>query len=243
MPIAQADLVKYGAANYPEADTGTVGGAINTAFRLARFIQASNTAPKAASSAAGDTTQTLTLTGRNTAGVIVSETLTLNGTTQIVFTTTFMYLTKAVLSATTTGTVTIYMNDGTTVMVAMPPTTTRNQRVFALSESEAAQAIRYESEWWKNNHASLTLQAAKIRITADPAAKIRAGLAGATDQTATNRKTAPSAVTFVDDNVDIDVTSVAAGGTKQIWVEQTLAANDTAFNSTYTTELRGTTAA
>lgn len=243
MPIVAADLVKYGVANYPEADTGTSGGAISLVTALRRFVQASNTAPKAASSSAGDTTQTLTIFGRLMTGAADSEAITLNGTTQITFTKTYIYLTKATLSATAAGTVTIFMNDGSTVIVTIAPGITKQIRLFNNSESEASQTIRYEGEWWKNNHGSLTLQAAKIRLTADASAKIRIGLANGADQTVTNRKTAPSSVTFVDDSVDIDVTSVAAGSSKQIWVEQTLTASDSPYNSTYTTELRGTTAA
>lgn len=242
MAIVAADLVKYGAANFPEADAGTVGGAISTVTRAISFVQASSTAPKAASSNAGDT-MTLTIFGRLTTGAADSEAIALTGTSQITFTKTFAYITKATLGSAAAGTVTIYMNNGSTVIVAIPAGITKNIRFFNNSESEASQAIRYESEWWKNNHGSLTLLAAKIRLTADPAAKIRIGLANGADQTSTNRKTAPSSVAFVDDSVDIDVTSVAAGGSKQIWVEQTLSANDSPYNQTYTTELRGTTAA
>lgn len=242
MAILTSDLVKYGVASYPEADTGTSGGAISLVTALRRFIQAANTAPKAASSSAADT-MVLTLRGRNTAGVDVSEAIALNGTTQITFTTTFSYLLKATLASAAAGTVTIFMNDGSTVIVTVAPGITKQIRFFYASESEVAQVIRYEGEWWKNNHGTLTLQAAKIRITVDPSAKIRIGLANGADQTVTNRKTAPSSVTFVDDSVDIDVTSVAAGASKQIWVEQTLAASDSAYNSNFTTELRGTTAA
>mgnify|MGYP001580337792 CR=1 FL=1 len=243
MAILATDLKKYGAASYPEADTGVSGGAISLTTQLKKFTQAANTAPKAASSSAGDTTQTLTLVGRDAAGVIQTEVKTLTGTTQVVFTTTFAYLLKATLSATCAGTVTVYMNDGTTVIVAVDIGFTKQIAEFYASESEAAQAVRYEKEYWKNTHGTLTLQAANLKLTADPAAKIKIGVESSADQQVTNRKTAPASVTFVDDNLDIVLTTLAAGASKGFFLEQTLAASDTAFKNTYTTELRGTTAA
>lgn len=242
MPIVQADLKKRGAASYPEADTGASGGAISTTTQLKKFTQASSTAPKAASSNAADT-MVLTLYGRLTTGVNDSEAIALNGTTQITFTKTFLYLTKATLASAAAGTVTVYMNNGSTVIVAIDPGFTKQIAFFVNSESEASVAVRYEKEYWTNTHGTLTLQAANYKLTADPSAKIKVGVESSADQSVTNRKTAPGSVTFVDDNVDINITSLAAGAHKGFWIEQTLAANDTAFNSTYTTELRGTTAA
>jgi hypothetical protein len=70
----------------PSDDTSTSGGAIDTLRRI-DFTQIARTTPsEAVSSAAGDTTQTLTITGRKADGSIVSETLTLNGTTIVVTT-------------------------------------------------------------------------------------------------------------------------------------------------------------
>jgi hypothetical protein len=242
MAIVAADLKKRGAANYPEADTGTSGGAISTTTQLKKFTQASNTAPKAASSNAADT-MTLTLFGRLTTGVIDSEANALTGTTQITFTKTFSSILKATLGSAAAGTVTIFMNNGSTVIVTIDPGFTKQIALFYASESEGSTVVRYEKEHWSNTHESLTLQAANLKLTADPSAKIKVGVESSGSQSVTNRKTAPGSVSFVDDNVDINLSTLAAGASVGIWVEQTLTANDTAFNSTYTTELRGTTAA
>src|SRR5690348_8234044 len=63
--IAAADLVFYNAANMPTDSSSTVGGAIDT-LRRPDFTQMDSAAEKIdfVSSAAGDTTQTLTITGR-----------------------------------------------------------------------------------------------------------------------------------------------------------------------------------
>jgi len=244
MPIVQSDLKLYQSASMPENDTGLSGGAITTAGIVAAITQASNTAPKAASSAAGDTTQTLTITGRNTAGAIVSEGLTLNGTTQITFTTTFERILKAVLSAAATGTVTIFMNDGTTVIVALPPAKTSVRRFLYDAVSEGAQVDRHEKLYGRNEHATLTLNNAAFRLTADPSEDashdVQIGLESSNDQSVANRKTVPGSVTFVDENVDIVISGgLAALASKGLWARQRLGASAAATKSTFTVELAG----
>ncbi len=243
MAITAADILKYQSANMPEADTGTSGGAISTVGKLEEFVQATATIPKAASSSAADTTQTLTITGRLATGVIDSDVMTLTGTGQVTFTKSFAYILKAVLSAACAGIVTIYMNNGSTVIVAIPIGKTSNRRLFYDSVSGVAEKVLYEKEYWKNEHATLTLNVALLRLTADASTKVKIGVETAGDQSSTNRLTAPTGPTYVDDNVDIDITSLAAGASKGLWIQLTLAASDAAFVSNYTTRLSGTTVA
>jgi hypothetical protein len=85
--IVASDLVAYHAATQSDVDGSTVGGAID-ALRRPDFTQiAANDTIQALSSSAGDTTQTVTVRGRNAAGSIVTETKTLTGTTAITFST------------------------------------------------------------------------------------------------------------------------------------------------------------
>ena len=163
----------------------------------------------------------------------------LNGTTEVAFTKSFERILKVVKSAATTGTVTVYMNDGTTAIVALAPAVTSNRRSFYDAASESSQVIRYEKEYWKNENSTLTLNAAKLNLTADPSANIRIGVETSGSQTSTNRRTAPSTVTFAD--TEIDITSLAAGASIGLWIEQTLGALAAAFKSTFTTQLSGTT--
>ena len=102
MSVSSSDLVIYGSQNIPESDSGTSGGAISTTCRyvfdsstLANLLEDS---VEVLSSNAGDTTQTCSVFGRNSAGSIVSEVLTLNGTTQVSGATTFERILKIVLS-------------------------------------------------------------------------------------------------------------------------------------------------
>lgn len=85
--------------------------------------QPANDGIEVVSSAAGDTTQTLTLVGTTTGGgVTVFETITLNGTTQVATTkTNWGNLHLAILSATTTGTVTIREASGNATIATISP--------------------------------------------------------------------------------------------------------------------------
>lgn len=109
MPVAATDLIIYGSANMQDSDSGTQGGAIATSKRpvFADVSPAGNV--QIVSSAAGDTTQTVTVTGRDAAGVIIAETKTLNGTTAVAMTTNTSWerLLKGVKSATCAGDVAV----------------------------------------------------------------------------------------------------------------------------------------
>lgn len=106
MPILASDLKLYGSAVMPDNDVPTnIGAAIATATQMA-FYDVTGLV-QAISSAAGDTTQTVTVSYRNTAGVIQTEVKTLNGTTLVTYAATMERLLKAIKSATTTGDVAI----------------------------------------------------------------------------------------------------------------------------------------
>lgn len=105
MSVIPSDLIIYGCANHQETDSGTQGGAIATTKKMI-FNDISPTGNmQIISSAAGDTTQTVTITGRDAGGVIISEVKTLSGATAVPMTTNTSWerLLKAIKSATTTG--------------------------------------------------------------------------------------------------------------------------------------------
>ncbi len=109
MPVADRDLIFYGSANHQESDTGVQGGAIATAKSVVFNDISPSGNLQVVSSAAGDTTQTVTVTGRNAAGEIIAETKTLTGTAAVAMTanTTWERLLKALKSATTAGDVAV----------------------------------------------------------------------------------------------------------------------------------------
>lgn len=246
MPIVAADLKKYGVASVPENDTSTSGGAIDTAKHY--DITDIGATDQVTVISDGADTRTITIYGRNAAGAMVSEALVLNGTTRVTGTQAFERISKITASAGDgTRTVTITRDDSPTftVIATLAPNYTSAHRLFYDAASESGIVIRYEKEFWKNTHGTLTLNVAKMKLTADPQARIRMGIAAAKGDTVSvaNRKTAPGGITFVDDNVEQNVPAgiLASAETIGVWIEMNLPANDPAFKNTYTTQLSGTT--
>lgn len=244
--IVAAELVRFSSANEPTDDTSTTGGAIATTSRP-ELTQLSANAVIAAVSDGADT-RNLTIVARNAAGAIVQETKAMNGSTEILFNTisTVERIESATLaSGDASRTVTIKQGSGGATLATITPNETTRHIRFRNSASAPTQQIRYEKDFWRNGNATNTLLGPDVRLTADPAAKIRIGVATAYDDTVTitNRKTAPAGITFVDDNVQptLPAGGIAAGSRIGVWIEQTLAANDVAQKSTYTTLISGQT--
>ena len=107
MSVKLQDLILYGSAVMPEDDaTLAIGGAIDKTRRVV-FADVAGLL-QIISSAAGDTTQNVTVTLRTTGGAIASEQKTLNGTTAVLLTTTGIdRLLKAVKNTSTTGDVAV----------------------------------------------------------------------------------------------------------------------------------------
>lgn len=250
MPIAATDLKPYGSVNRPEDDTATVGGAIQNDDQP-NFTQWSANAVVAIISDGADV-RTLTAHGRDAAGALVSEGPTaLNGAVEVVFTTTFERITKIVMTVIDAARIVdIRQGSGGTVrgQINGPDANAAQLTLssfFVDSASESGIAIRFEKFFWRNNHGSLTLNAATVDLTADPDSRIRFGIEAAKDDTntATNRKTAPGGITFFDDsNAQAIAGNTLESGSRQgVWIEQNLPASDTAHRATFTTELAGTT--
>jgi hypothetical protein len=227
----------------PTSDTGTSGGGISTTSRPV-FTQFTADARLALVSSGADT-RTATVTGRLASGAINTEDVALNGTTEVLTTQTYERILRVTLSAThASNTVTLRQGAGGATIATIPPNETQVTLMFYDSASEAAAVTRYEKFFWRNNHASLTLNNARITLTGDPAARIRIALATAKNDTGsvTNRRTSPG-LTFSDDGVALTVPggTLEAGSGIGVWVEQSLPANDTPKRTTFTTQLEGTT--
>lgn len=111
MAVLTSDIVFYGCANHPnDATTVAIGGAIDTSKKII-FTRLTTTAYlEMISSNAGDTTQTVTIYGVDSVGNVVSEVKTLNGTTEVDFTTNWRRVKRMVVSGAHTGTITIRKN-------------------------------------------------------------------------------------------------------------------------------------
>ena len=243
MPITSSDLIAYSAANKPTDDTSTGGGAIDLLNRPTFTQLAANDDTEAVSTAAGDT-GTLTINGRSITGANSNTTIVLNGTTVVTNATVFERILDVTNSVNAVGTIT-YRRSPTGATIATIPVGERGvSALFKRSASESGIATRYDKVFWRNSHGSLTLNAAKNRLSVDPDSRIKVGVHTSKGDSATiaNRKTAPGGVTFVDDGVDQDVPSTTLASTENIgiWIEQTLPASDTPHKTTFTLQLSGT---
>jgi hypothetical protein len=83
MSVLPPDIVVYGSANMPEADGAINGGAIDFSRRVAFYDIAPAGSVDAISTSPSDTATKITFYGRDTTGVIQSQTLSLNGQTWV----------------------------------------------------------------------------------------------------------------------------------------------------------------
>lgn len=252
MPIVPADLNLYAAANAPDTDAALNGGAIDT-LRYLDYVQlAANDTIEAVSSAAGDTTQTVTVEARKADGSIVTETKTLTGTTAISFTTlgTVERVLKVELSAAAAGTVTIRRTTGAVTIRALPAGKRGFVGLFRKTASDpSVQRDYFTKGFWRNDHATLALQNAKVKQNADADARITHLLAVATGDvaTSTNRLTAPAVAdtqdpdTFDDTDKTVPGTNLGAATAIGVWFRFRLPAADAAHKYSYVSELAGET--
>lgn len=249
MSILISELIMYGSANHQETDSGTQGGAITTSVKLELTDISATGTVEVLSNNAGDTTQTITVTGRDAAGVIVSQILTLNGTTPVASTQNYERILKAVKNATTAGTITLRKaSDDVTIGVfdKTPVEIFTIRRLFYdASAPPSGTRDYYEKAFLKNTNGTLTLTAATVIEQADPTAKVTFAVGTALDDTgtSTNRLTAPASGVTAFDSTTKNVANsqnLTAGAAQSVWLRLTLTAGDAATKNTYTPRLSGT---
>lgn len=102
MSIEQNELKLYGSAVMPDDSVPTeIGGAIDKTRKMEFFD--GNGSFQIVSSDGGDTTQSITVTYRDSTGAIMSEAKTLSGLSPVAFVASFERLLKAIKGATTVG--------------------------------------------------------------------------------------------------------------------------------------------
>jgi hypothetical protein len=120
-------------------------------------------------------------------------------------------------------------------------TATLNNLFDNVSGAEAAAGdVEYRCFFVLNNHATLTLQGAKLGITSqtagggtidfglDPTAISAKGAAGAQAVTIANESTAPAGVTFA--GTEVTIGDLAPGQVKAVWLRRTVTAGAGALN-------------
>lgn len=249
MAIASTDLVYYGAANHAEADGTTQGGAIDLTTKVIFTDISATGAVEVLSSSASDVTQTVTITGRNAAGSIVSEVETLAGVAVQLTTATFERILKIVMSATAVGTITIRKASDDVTIATLEPGFTSVRRLFYDSRADASGGSSrdfYEKFFIKNTHGSLSLLTATIQLNADPSTFITFDLEDAVNDnnsTANRLNTAPTGMlgTFTTADKAVPGTNLAAAASIGVWARLRVAAGTAPSKNTFTIRATGGT--
>ena len=251
MSVTAAELIVYGSANMPEDNVSTSGGAIDLTTKIVFTDIAATDQVTVISSNAGDTTQTVTVYGRNAGGTIVSEALSLNGTTRVTGATAFERILKVVISASHAGTVTIARDNTPTFteIATMESGILTLRRLFYDASADVGGGSSrdyYEKVFIKNTNATFTLNSAAIVEQADPTTLITFDLEDAVDDNnslSDRLDTAPTGMlgTFTGASKSVPGGVLAAGVAIGVWLKLTLAAGTAAAKSTYTLRTSGTT--
>lgn len=244
MSIASTDLVAYCALDRPADDSSITGGGIDTTVRPIFTQLTANAIIEVVSS--GADTRTVTIVGRDSAGVKQTTVLTLNGTTAVDGAQTYERILSVMLSATdASNTVTIKQGAGGSTIATIPPNEKGIYALFENAASSSSPETRYEKIFWKNTNSALALTSAQLTLTVDGTGTLSVGLEGALNDTntVTNRLTSPAGVTFSGLSTAINVPggSIAAGSAIGVWIKQSLAANQAPTKANFTTQLSGQT--
>lgn len=242
MAVIGTDIVVYGSAVMSDDDSTTyIGGGIDITKRVVFTDISPSGSLSIFSDSISDTTQTVTIYGRDVAGILVNETLPLNGTVAVHGSQIFERILKIVVSATHVGSITIEEADGGEDIVIMEATVLEIRRLFynaVANIASAANKTYYEKIFFKNTNSTSALTNAILSEVTDPLNKITFGLVPTLDDAgnngAFNRLVAPSGIVF--GNIDVDI---ANGGnhlpttSQGVWVALTLTAGDAATKSSF----------
>lgn len=179
MSVDSSDLRVYGAANMPEDDTSTVGGAVDLAIKVVFTDLVANDTINFVSDDAGDTDQVYRAYGLSAAGARIEEDFNLGGLSLVTGVKTFERVNKIVKQSGSAlaGTVTVTEHSGGTTIVTMESvadagagteiTGIRKPFYGAASDPDATKDL-YEKVFFRNNDATMTLIDAIISLLDAP---------------------------------------------------------------------------
>lgn len=247
MPVTSSDIVLYASQNMPEDDTSVAGGAINSGIRVTFTDIAATDRIEALSSNNADS-GVLTVVGRNSAGSLISENITLSGTTLVSGNLSFERVLKVDYDTVASGDITLRDLSTDTTIGKVYANESGFRRVFYNATAEPAggnNKTLYEKVFVKNNNASSALLSAQIQESGVGLyQKIDFALSTAQNdsESVSNRKTAPTNVgSYTNGPTGVIGTDLAPLSGQGVWLRLQLNAGDAAQNSFYTLVVDGST--
>lgn len=268
MPVSNTDIILYGAANMPEDDTSTAGGAIDRTIKVLNVDMGTagvggTDKLNVVSSSTGDVTQTLTVTGRDATGAVKSQAYSLAGTTTQSGTQAFERVLKIIASATHSGTITVSHQTSSSGIATLEGTVDapggtavlQSRRPFYDAIANATgdgDKELYEKIFVSNTHATLSLNSASLALTSDGTSSniidfdLENTVTGV--GTITNRQTAPGAAKTSRDtwsDVLLSVPGDSLGPLNSgsdhvgVWIQMDLNAGTAAENVSITLQVSG----
>lgn len=228
MALSATSVRLYCAANHPENDTDTVGGAIDTACRILEDQFSGAAKPELVSDDAGDL-MAVTITGRDPDGNRIEETNALNGLSAVLWTNSFERILKVEFASAPTGDVTIKEGSGGTTRHTVLGGETGVQAFFINATADITAGddkVRYEKFFVKNIESSDAALNFTVELTVNPRTDYALQVEDAVDDnnSATNRLTAPTGNqgSFSAGPISIPGTDLGAGEAIGVWLRQTL---------------------
>jgi hypothetical protein len=246
MAVTPNDLVAFASAGMPEDDTATSGGAIDADTRVVFTQLRSDGTLTVVSTAAGDTTQQVTVEARDPTDAVVQQTVTLTGTTPVNLNTlgTVSRVLQVTLNADAAGSVSVntaYIGGGTDVIGTIPP----GERGFLCFHREGSASVGSQQDFYykvffKNTHATDSLAGGSVSESSDSQARMTFALAATINDSGSvaNRKTAPAALTF-DNSAKAIPGTLAPGNAIGVWIKASHPAGDVDASLTYGLSISG----
>lgn len=259
MAVVAADLMVIGAANMAEDDTSLQGGARAQGIKMVFAADMAGTDQiELLSSSASDVDQQYDVVGKDGAGSDVTENLKLTGTTPVVTTASYERINKVVRTtgSALVGVVTVReavsdvakltLEDATSSKTGAEVTEVRKMFINLVVPGTTDKF--YEKVFYHNGNAATTLTSANVQLSdaSDPAdTDIRQAIEDALNETATstNRLTAPTGPTFVDNQVNQQVVdgNHTAGDSIGVWIEIEVQSTASAAKNTFNLRESGQT--
>lgn len=244
MSIVPSDIVIYSSQNMPQDDSSVAGGVINSGIRVV-FEDITNTGVINAVSDNALDTGNITVVGRDTVGIITSDTFQLNGISSVAGTQNFERIISCSVDQIASGNISVSGNISLGSIYQNESGFTRPFYDATANPNGGANKTLYEKVFIKNNNTTNALLNATVQeISSGLYSKIEFGLEKSQNynESVANRLTAPTGVTSYGSGISgVSNTNISPLDAQGVWLKFQLDAGDPAQDSFYQLQIAGGT--